>query len=229
MPFLWTVVTRRGQLFGNDSAGSSARIANGKNFSYPGYNELFTGFPDPRIDRDDKFANPNVSVFEWLNRKDGFRGRVAAFGSWDVFPYILNRERHGRGDPPRCWRDHGEKVKGSKAIWIAVLGPDTPALGERANTAVVTQGQVAATIAALLGEDYLADAPKSARPLADVIRPAGRPAGAPAESRSAGSPSAPAPTRSGPSRSGTPSSPCTRTCSSSSATISTPTPRIWPS
>ena len=79
---------------------------------------------------------------------------------------------HGRGDPPRGWRDHGEKTKGSDAIWIAAIGPDTPALGERTNTPTVTQGQVAATMAALLGEDYLADAPKAARPIADVVQPA---------------------------------------------------------
>src|SRR5262249_29809115 len=40
-----------------------------------------------------KFLNPNISVFEWLNNKDAFRGRVAAFGSWDLYPYILHRDR----------------------------------------------------------------------------------------------------------------------------------------
>src|SRR5262245_24902355 len=46
MPFVWTVIAREGQLFGNAARGSAARVANGKNFSYPGYNELFAGFPD---------------------------------------------------------------------------------------------------------------------------------------------------------------------------------------
>jgi hypothetical protein len=80
---------------------------------------------------------------------------------------------HGRGDAPVEWKSHGAKVKGSEAIWIGVIGPDTPALGERIGTALVTQGQVAATIAALLGEDYLAEKPTAARPIFEAIRPAG--------------------------------------------------------
>ena len=63
---------------------------------------------------------------------------------------------------------------------MAVIGPDTPALGERTNTALVTQGQVAATIAALLGEDYLAEVPRAAKPIGDMIAPAAKTAEAPA-------------------------------------------------
>ena len=84
---------------------------------------------------------------------------------------------HGRGDAPRGWRDHGQKVAGSEAIWIAVLGPDTPALGERANVELVTQSQVAATVAAVLGEDYVADTPKAAKAIGDVIRTSAKPSG----------------------------------------------------
>jgi alkaline phosphatase D len=88
---------------------------------------------------------------------------------------------HGRGDPPQGWRSHGEKVEGSEAIWLAALGPDTPALGERSETGPVTQAQVAATLAALLGEDYNAEAPRAAPPIADLVKPAGGgPAAAPA-------------------------------------------------
>ena len=50
---------------------------------------------------------------------------------------------HGRGEGLSDWRDHGEKVKGAEFIWMGFLGPDTPALGERADVATVTQGQVA--------------------------------------------------------------------------------------
>ena len=77
---------------------------------------------------------------------------------------------HGRGEGLSDWRDHGEKVKGAEFIWMGFLGPDTPALGERADVAAVTQGQVAATLAALLGEDYPAAVPKAAKPIADVLR-----------------------------------------------------------
>ena len=62
-------------------------------FSYPGYNELLTGAADSRIDSNDKFPNPNVTVFEWLNRKPSFQGKVTAVGCWDVFPFIFNVER----------------------------------------------------------------------------------------------------------------------------------------
>ena len=95
MPFLWTVVARRGQLYGNADKASPAKVANGMNLSYPGYNEMFTGSPDPRIDSNDKRPNPNVTVFEWLNRRPGYRGKVSAVGSWDGYPFILNAERSG--------------------------------------------------------------------------------------------------------------------------------------
>ena len=62
---------------------------------------------------------------------------------------------------------------------MAVIGPDTASLGERSNTAVVTQGQLATTIAALLGEDFLAEAPKAAIPIGDMIAPASKTAEAP--------------------------------------------------
>jgi Sulfatase len=287
MPFLWGTVARQGQVFGNRDKKSIARVTNRRNFSYPGYNEIFTGFVDPQIDSNEKRPNRNVSVLEWLNCKPEYHGKVAAVASWDVFPFILNVERsgfpvnagwmpiarpspsrnerllndlmersihewdncrndvftfrvalesvrhrrprvfymglgdtdeyghagrydlylraaheadaaiksiwdelqshsqyrgtttlivttdHGRGDPPQGWRGHGEKVEGSDAIWLAVLGPDTPALGERSDSGPVTQSQVAATLAALLGEDYKAAVPKAGGPIPDVLAPVG--------------------------------------------------------
>jgi hypothetical protein len=95
MPFVWKTIASRGQIFGDPSAGSESRITNGLWFSYPGYNEMFAGLADPRIDSNNKVPNPNVTVLEWLNRRPGFQGRVAAFGSWDVLPSILNVERSG--------------------------------------------------------------------------------------------------------------------------------------
>jgi hypothetical protein len=76
---------------------------------------------------------------------------------------------HGRGDGRTGWRNHGQEVDGAEAIWLAVMGPDTPPLGERTNAVTVTQSQIAATIAALLGEDFRAAAPHAAPPIADVI------------------------------------------------------------
>ena len=93
LPFLWTVIAKRGQVYGDVGLGREVRVTNGRNFSYPGYNELLAGVADPRIDSNDKKPNPNVTVLEWLNGRAPYRGQVAAFCSWDVFPWILNRER----------------------------------------------------------------------------------------------------------------------------------------
>jgi hypothetical protein len=93
MPFIWGTVATKGQIFGDPSRQSRAHLTNGLWFSYPGYNEMFSGAADPRVDSNDKVPNPNVTVFEWLNGRPGFRGRVAAFGAWDVLPAILNTGR----------------------------------------------------------------------------------------------------------------------------------------
>lgn len=283
MPFLWNVVARQGQIFGNQAKGSKAQVTNGMHFSYPGYNETLCGFADPRIDSNDKKLNPNITVFEWLNRKPRFRGKTAAFAVWDCFPFIFNHERcgflvnagydpliasppnariellnrlkvettqyfpgepfdsivmhlafeyfkehkprlfflslgetdtwghagrydhylaaahradacfkelweilqsmpeyrgktsviftvdHGRGDAPVGWKSHGRDIERSEFIWLAALGPDTPALGERENVPLVTQSQVAATVAALVGEDFCAAVPQAAKPIADLL------------------------------------------------------------
>jgi hypothetical protein len=95
MPFIWKTLARQGQIFGDGTAGSTARLTNGLFFSYPGYSEMFAGLADPRVDSNDKVPNPNLTVLEWLNRRQGYAGRVAAFGSWDVLPSILNVDRSG--------------------------------------------------------------------------------------------------------------------------------------
>ena len=103
LPFLWTTMAARGQIFGDSTRGSAARVTNGLRFSYPGYNELLTGAPDPRIASNDTVLNPNLTVLEWLHGLPRFKGRVAAFGSWEVLPYIVNARRSGvfaNGDGP---------------------------------------------------------------------------------------------------------------------------------
>jgi Sulfatase len=95
MPFVWKVISRDGLLFGSLSRGDTMKVTNRRVFSYPGYNEILTGHADDAIDSNDKIPNRNVTVLEWVNRQKGFNGRVAAFGSWDVFPYIINEERSG--------------------------------------------------------------------------------------------------------------------------------------
>jgi len=61
---------------------------------------------------------------------------------------------HGRGSGLEEWKEHGVEEKGSENIWIAVMGPDTEALGERTNIDAVTQSQIAATTAKFLGKDF---------------------------------------------------------------------------
>jgi len=67
------------------------------------------------------------------------------------------------------WTDHGQKVPASMQTWMAFLGPDTPPLGERKQALPVTESQIAATLAALLGEDYRATFPKAGVPIGDVM------------------------------------------------------------
>lgn len=90
MPFLWKTIARQGQVFGDPGESSLSHVTNGLWFSYPGYNELLSGVADPRVNSNDKVPNPNVTVLEWLNTRPGFAGKVAAFGSWDVLPSIVN-------------------------------------------------------------------------------------------------------------------------------------------
>jgi hypothetical protein len=75
---------------------------------------------------------------------------------------------HGRGSDLKTWNDHGDDIPDAKYIWMAFLGPDTAGIGERSSVGPVTQGQVAATVAAFLDEDYVHDVPRAAPPIAEV-------------------------------------------------------------
>ncbi len=94
-PFLWNTVESQGQLYGNRTKGCAVNNANPYWFSYPGYNEIFTGYPDTAVNSNDKIKNKNVNVLEFINQQNSYQNKVAAFTSWDVFPYILNKWRSG--------------------------------------------------------------------------------------------------------------------------------------
>jgi hypothetical protein len=94
-PFLWSEIAANGILIGDRDHDSRMEVTNPWWFSYPGYNEILTGSADPRIDTNDKNWNENVTVLEVLNDLPDYEGRVAAFASWDVFPYIVNSRRSG--------------------------------------------------------------------------------------------------------------------------------------
>lgn len=94
MPFLWSQwVTENGWIAGDVERDSVVAVSNGLYFSYPGYNELLTGKPDPKVDSNNKKYNQNITFLEHLHNKPQFKGKVAAFCSWDVFPFIINDRR----------------------------------------------------------------------------------------------------------------------------------------
>ena len=86
----------------------------------------------------------------------------------DQTTFIITAD-HGRGSGLTEWKDHGIEQKGSENIWIAVIGPDTPPLGERINMSIVTQSQLASTLACFLGKDYHQDVPAAALAIAGVL------------------------------------------------------------
>ncbi len=95
MPFVWKKCVKMGQIYGNRKFGSKVNLTNSMWFSYPGYNEILTGKADDKnIYSNAKTPNPNETVLEQFAKKNG-SGRVAAFGSWDVFNSIVNQKRSG--------------------------------------------------------------------------------------------------------------------------------------
>ncbi|WP_416441359.1 alkaline phosphatase family protein [Leeuwenhoekiella sp. A16] len=96
LPFIWNEVANLGEIHGNRNAGSKVTLTNGMRFSYPGYNEILTGkADDEHINSNNKIYNPNVTILEEYNNSFKYKGKVAAFTSWDVFPYIINDKRSG--------------------------------------------------------------------------------------------------------------------------------------
>ena len=255
LPFIWTTAVKDGQFFGNRDLGSDVHVTNDKWFSYPGYNELITGHPDPKINSNRAIPNHNTNVFEWLNKQPELNGKVAVFGAWSAFPAIFNSTRSklhvvaGKGDPydgfknylekkkPRvmflgfgatdhqahkgnypnyldaahrvdyclgdlwntlqsmpqykdkttiiftadhgrgntmlggekAWNSHGRKWAGSNSLFLAIWGPDTPNTGEIKNGPALTQSQVAATLAAVMGYDYDVAQSKAGKPITEAI------------------------------------------------------------
>jgi hypothetical protein len=95
MPFFWNVVGKEGQVYGNRFYDNNVNVANLYALSYPGYNEIFTGYADPSISSNKKKMNSNPNVLQFLHTKTNFHGKVAAFTSWEVFPYIFNEKEDG--------------------------------------------------------------------------------------------------------------------------------------
>lgn len=94
-PFLWNTVAKQGQLYGNRWINNKVDNTNKYKFSYPGYNEIFTGYADTLVNSNDKIWNKNTNVLEFINEQNNYKNKVAVFATWDVFPYIFNSKRNG--------------------------------------------------------------------------------------------------------------------------------------
>lgn len=75
---------------------------------------------------------------------------------------------HGRGLTPTSWTDHGRETVGSSEIWMAVIGPGTPADAGVGFTA--TQSQIAATVLTCLGLNPAEFSSVAALPLSGACR-----------------------------------------------------------
>ena len=164
---LYTTTTR---LEGEDPYDSFLSIALRRHLTSNRPRVMFVGFGDT-----DNFAHSGRYdlVLEAAHSFDAFVGGLwqqmqALPGYRGHTTFILTAD-HGRGSGPVEWKDHGVEQKGSDNIWIAVIGPHTPALGELHDVPPVTQAQIAATVAAAIGKDYPAARKDVAPPLATAV------------------------------------------------------------
>jgi hypothetical protein len=96
-----------------------------------------------------------ADLWRTLQSMEPYRGRTTLIVTTD----------HGRGRTPADWAEHDAGIDGCQEIWLAIIGPDTPALGEARNVAEVTQGTVAATMLQQLGLDWRRFDPDAAAPV----------------------------------------------------------------
>ena len=94
MPFMWSTIATKGQIYGNRKYGNSVKVTNGYTFSFPGYNEIFSGWGDKRINSNDYGYDPNNNIFDFLATQKGFENKLAAIATWDAFPRIINDKRN---------------------------------------------------------------------------------------------------------------------------------------
>jgi hypothetical protein len=95
MPFVWNVIGKEGQLYGNRKHNNKMQLTNMNMYSYAGYSEMFVGFADRRVRSNAPKPNPNYTVLEALNKTEGYEGKVAAFSTWNIMPFILRKGDSG--------------------------------------------------------------------------------------------------------------------------------------
>lgn len=261
------MIAEQGQLSGNRDFDNDVNVANLYKISYPGYSEIFTGYADKIFIPNLAVNNPRSNILQYLNNQPKYNGKVAAFCSWKVFPFILDEKNgdlpvnagyealdendsssrlinevqesiydqnntrhdlltfecaknymkqnhpkvmymglgetdefahkgeydtylqkihqadamiaelwysvqtdpfyknnttfiittdHGRGHKANNWKSHGFWISGSGETWMAMIGPGIAPTGEQKDKQQVYQKQLAATVAALLGQQFIA-------------------------------------------------------------------------
>jgi predicted AlkP superfamily pyrophosphatase or phosphodiesterase len=93
LPFFWSTIAEKGQLSGNRTYDNSVNVSNLFKISYAGYNEIFTGYADNKFIPNLAVQNRNINILEYMNEQQGYEGKVAAFSSWNVMPFILNEKQ----------------------------------------------------------------------------------------------------------------------------------------
>jgi hypothetical protein len=93
LPFFWDVIATKGRLSGNRSYGNDVNVSNLYKISYAGYNEILTGYADPVFIPNLAIRNRNSNILAYMNEQEGYEGKVAAFSSWDVMPFIINEKK----------------------------------------------------------------------------------------------------------------------------------------
>ncbi len=93
MPFVWSIIEKKGSLYGNRYYGNKVSVANPYRLSYAGYNEILTGYADPFLVTNRRNLNRNSNILEFLNGLSEYKNKVAAFASWNLFDYILNNKK----------------------------------------------------------------------------------------------------------------------------------------
>ena len=106
---------------------------------------------------------------ESIHREDGWLAEL--WRTLQTLPEYAGRTTllvtcdHGRGDNPDEWRRHNDQVTGAGYVWLAALGPRIAPRGNGSEQELLTQGQIAATVAAAVGEDFAGANPQAAPPL----------------------------------------------------------------
>ncbi len=137
-PFLWSTIAENGALIGDREQDSYMEVTNSWWFSYPGYNEILTGRADPNIDSNDKNWNANITFLEVLNGLNGFENHVMAFGSWDVFPYIINTQRSEV--PVNAGFSTEKNAMTDRTRWLNDVSAEAPVLWKTVRLDFITHG-----------------------------------------------------------------------------------------